>query len=221
MANAKKKVRRNLLDRFRSKLQKKRGYQSSNPAEKSVHKVGDSRVCIGRFTYGHRHMKVHEWGEGANLTIGSFCSIAAGFEVYLGGNHQTGWVSTFPFGHVYQEQLGVHNIADTGVSNGDVVIGHDVWIGTDVRVMSGVTVGHGAVLAANANIVKDVPPYAIVGGNPAKLLRYRFAPEIIEALLALAWWNLPSQQIKVIVPMLSGAPNVEVIAEIKDRLASR
>ncbi|WP_304170139.1 CatB-related O-acetyltransferase [Phenylobacterium aquaticum] len=162
---------------------------------------------IGRFTYGVENVLVRQWGEGAGLEIGSFCSIASSITIFLGGNHRADWITTFPFGHIFQEELGGEGIVGHPATNGDVRIGHDVWIGHGVTIMSGVTIGDGAVIAANATVVKDVAPYQIVGGNPAKALKTRFSEEIIALLLELRWWTLPVETIREIAPELSTAPD--------------
>ena len=151
---------------------------------------------VGRYTYGHDNIQIFTWGEeGAGIKVGAFCSISQNCNIFLGGNHRTDWVTTFPFGHAYKEVF--HNFDGHGhpTSKGDVIIGNDVWIATSVTIMSGVTIGDGAVIAANSHVVKDVEPYSIVGGNPARHLKYRFSPEQIEGLLKLKWWYWPVSRI--------------------------
>lgn len=177
-------------------------------AEERTWFIGSSTVRVGRFTYGDELLRIRQWGEGAALTIGSFCSIADGITVYLGGNHRVDWATTFPFGHIYGEFLPVSNIVGHPSTHGDVMIGHDVWVGSGASIMSGVTIGNGAVIAAHANVVSAVPDYAIVGGNPARILRHRFEPEIRDALLDLAWWNLPASVIAQIAARLSAPPDL-------------
>ena len=118
--------------------------------------------------------------EKSNLVIGDFCSIATNVLIFLGGNHKSQRVSTWVY---------VEDDIPAIESNGDVVIGNDVWIGFGATIMSGVNIGDGAVVAANALVVKDVPPYAVVGGNPAKIIKYRFTEEQIERLINIQWWN--------------------------------
>ncbi len=173
--------------------------------------VGNSPVSLGRFSYGFENMSIRQWGEGSSLSIGSFCSIASAVVVFLGGNHRVDWVTTFPFGHVFLDELGGQGILGNPYSNGDVVIGHDVWIGHGVSIMSGVTIGSGAVLAANSNIVKDVLPYEVVGGNPAKVIKKRFDDEIIDLLLQLRWWDLPVEVIKSVNVALSARPDAGLL----------
>ena len=159
---------------------------------------GQGAKEVGRWTYGMP--TVRSWGEGTNLTIGKFCAIADDVTVFLGGNHRTDWISTYPFSVLWPEVAG--HIKGHPATRGDVVIGNDVWIGTGVFILSGVKIGDGAVLGAKSVVAKDVPPYAIVCGNPAKIIKYRFDKESIQKLLAIAWWNWPDEEIRTIVPML-------------------
>ena len=113
----------------------------------------------------------------ANLKIGNFCSISDDVTILLGGEHEINTISSYPF------TLKNHH------TKGDVTIGNDVWIGQSTLILSGVTIGDGAIIGANSLVTKDVEPYAIVGGNPAKLIKYRFDDETIEKLLELKWWD--------------------------------
>ena len=157
---------------------------------------------IGRGTYGCP--KILAYPNDARLRIGAFCSIAADVGIFLGGQHHPEWVTTYPFGALWRE----HRHPDQPWSRGDVVIGNDVWIGREAMIMSGVTIGDGAVIAARALVSKDVPPYAIVGGNPAKLIRPRFAPEIVERLLEIRWWDWPDDRIRRAAPLLQ-SPDIQ------------
>lgn len=171
--------------------------------------AGRSAFHAGRFTYGIENIRVQEWGQGTVLKVGAFCSIGYGVQVFLGGNHRIDWITTFPFGHVFPEELGGTDIHGHPATNGDVIIGNDVWIGHGATIMSGITIGDGAVIAANATVVKDVMPYDVVGGNPAKVIKSRFSDDIKALLLKLAWWDLPVDVIKDINKRLSEAPSVE------------
>lgn len=180
-----------------------------NPAVDHQYRTGNSTVEFGRFTYGVDHATITQWGEGAALRIGSFCSLAGDITFLLGGNHRSDWATTFPFGHIYNEHLGGSEIKGHPVTNGDIVIGHDVWIATGATIMSGITVGDGAIIAANAHVVKNIGPYEIWGGNPAYKIRDRFTPPVRDRLLALQWWSLPQEDIRRIAPALSQTPTVE------------
>ena len=115
--------------------------------------------------------------------------------IYLGGNHNTNWITTYPFGHIYTDKFNSFNGVGHPKSKGNVIIGNDVWIGDNVIIMSGITIGNGAVIANNSHIVKDVEPYSIVGGNPAKLIKYRFTKEQIEKLEKIKWWDWTDEKI--------------------------
>ncbi|MBR3191286.1 MAG: CatB-related O-acetyltransferase [Bosea sp.] len=120
----------------------------------------------------------------------------------LGGNHRTEWATTYPFPALpglWPEAVGLDG---SHVSRGDTVIGHDVWLGSQALILSGVTIGHGAVVAARAVVAKDVPPYAIVAGNPARVVRYRMSEERIAALLRSQWWLLPEAEVRRLIPTL-------------------
>lgn len=176
--------------------------------------IGNSYITLGRFSYGFENVSVRQWGEGASLNIGQFCSIADNINIFLGGNHRIDWITTFPFGHIYQEELGGQDIVGHPATKGTVTIGNDVWIGSGSTILSGVNIGDGAVISANATVVKDVQPYQIVAGNPAAPIRKRFSDEIIELLLILRWWDLEISELKKIIIILSAAPTKEVIMHL-------
>lgn len=145
-------------------------------------------ISVGRYTYGpiNALMSNHD----TRLTIGSFCSIASKVSFIVSADHYTNRISSFPFkGRVLGEQL-------EGVSKGDIIVDDDVWIGYGATIMSGVHIGQGAVVAAGAVVTKDVPPYAIVGGVPAKVIKYRFEPEMIEELLKIDYSKLTKEDIE-------------------------
>lgn len=169
------------------------------------------RIDIGGWTYGRPKLRFAE--SGASLAIGRYGSIADGVELLLGGNHRTDWATTYPFPALpglWPEATGT---ADFTRSRGDIVIGHDVWIGSQAMILSGVTIGHGAVIAARAVVTRDVPAYAIVAGNPARVVRERFDATTIDALLASAWWDLPRAEIVRLLPLLMSGDIARVLAE--------
>jgi len=157
---------------------------------------------FGKYTYGRP--KIYSWTENTKLKVGNFCSISENVTIYLGGNHRIDWVTTFPFGTIHQNVFNNFNVDEEGhpFTKGDVIIGNDVWICDNVTIMSGVTIGDGAVIAQNSHVVKNVEPYSLVGGNPAKLIKYRFTPEQIEKLLEIKWWNWDDEKINKFTPLL-------------------
>lgn len=145
---------------------------------------------FGRGSYGLP--LVHDWKEGSTLNIGAYCSIAEGVQIFLGGHHRADWVTTFPFPAMLPEAA---HISDYSGTHGDVTIGNDVWLCSGCTILSGVTVGSGAIIAAGALVTRDVEPYAVMGGNPAKFLRWRFPEEQRHQLLQSAWWDWPEAEL--------------------------
>lgn len=152
--------------------------------------LGD-RYKIGEHTYGKP--RVIFGGKKTFLTIGKYCSISTQVVIFLGGDHRVDWLSTYPFPLLWEAAKSITGHPST---KGDVIIGNDVWIGYGVTVLSGVKIGDGAVIGAGSVVTKDVPPYAIVGGNPAQIVRYRFHEEVIEKLLKIKWWDWPDEKVK-------------------------
>lgn len=151
----------------------------------------------GAGTYGVP--EVHDFGDGAQLRIGAYCSIADGVEIVLGGYHRTDWVSTYPFPKKISE---ARHIDGSSFSKGDVQIGSDVWLCSNATILSGVTIGPGAVVAAGAVVTRDIEPYAIVAGNPARVIGWRFDERTRNALLAIQWWNWPRDEVIKVVELL-------------------
>lgn len=146
------------------------------------------KITKGRYTYYAGH--IHERGAMNNVTIGNFCSIADGVVFDRGWNHNDKFISTYPF----KTQMGAGGV-DINTCKGDIVIGNDVWIGEDCLIMSGVTIGDGAVVGARSIITKDVPPYSKVVGHH-RVLGKRFNPMQIKALLNIKWWEWNDEKIK-------------------------
>ena len=132
------------------------------------------------------------------LVIGKFCSIACGAKfLFNSANHTQASLSTYPF-PIFFEELGlsIKNVAAAWDNKGDIIVGNDVWIGYEAVIMAGVTIGDGAIVGTRAVVTKNVPPYTIVGGVPAKAIRKRFSEDTIAALLAMEWWDWPEEKIK-------------------------
>lgn len=181
--------------------------------------LGDGKIEIGRFTHGYETVNFRDWGQGANVQMGSFCYFSENIQVILEPQSPFDRIAGFPFGKVFQEELGGESLPVQKDWEWDVSIGNDVRIGDGVTIMSGVTIGNGAVVAANSTVFNDVGAYEIWGGNPAVFLQKRFDDELITALEELAWWNLPEELIKEMAPLLSMAPNLELIAGLKSIVA--
>jgi len=174
-------IRQKILRRGKKKTREDKCFQTDT---KFIEKYPHYSIGIG--TYGMP--LVHDWNEGTTLRIGSYGSIASNVQIFLGGHHRVDWVTTYPFPARIAQQTDIDDFAG---SNGDVIIGSDVWLASNAIILSGVTIGHGAVIANAAVVTKNVEPYSIVGGNPAKHLKYRFSSSIRERLLAVKWWDFP------------------------------
>ncbi len=178
--------------------------------------VTNPNILVGRYSYysgyyhGHsfddcaRYLLPHE--DADKLIIGSFCSIGSGAAFIMAGNqgHRNDWVSTFPF-HYMPEVPAFAGAIDGYAGAGDTVIGNDVWIGSEAIIMAGVTVGHGALIGTRALVTKNVEPYTIVGGNPARQIRQRFSDEDIALLLEMAWWDWSDDALQAAMPLLTAA----------------
>lgn len=167
---------------------------------------------FGVGTYGD--LQVHDWNEGTTLRVGAYCSIAKGVQVFLGGHHRIDWLSCFPFPAFVDEAA---DIPSHGGSHGDVTIGSDVWLCTDALILSGVTIGHGAVVAAGAVVTRDVQPYSIVAGNPARHLRWRFDEATRELLLASRWWTWPEAEVRSASRLLCSSDTAAFEAYLRAR----
>lgn len=135
---------------------------------------------------------------GDRLEIGKFCSIACGAKfLFTSANHALRSLSTYPFPIFFDEwELDAKDIRSAWDNKGDIILGNDVWVGYEAVILSGVTIGDGAIIGTRAVVTKDVPPYTIVGGVPAKPLRRRFDDKTVERLLALRWWDWEEEKIK-------------------------
>ena len=185
----------------------------------------DPRISVGDFTYiADREFESHvthfyPWSRD-RLIIGKFCQIASGVEFMMNdANHQMNAVSTFPFYTLAgwdMETPAPENLPNKG----DTVIGNDVWIGQNATVLPGIHIGDGAIIGANSTVSKDVEPYTVVAGNPAKPVRKRFDEELIRLLLQWKWWDKPIAEINDYIPILTNPDLAAVKETIQKLLAS-
>ncbi|WP_338424612.1 type B chloramphenicol O-acetyltransferase [Sphingopyxis kveilinensis] len=187
--------------------------------------VSHPNIRVGRFSYYSGYYHGHSFDdcarfilpdEGADkLIVGSFCSIGSGAAFIMACNqgHRNDWISTFPF--FWMPEVAAFEGALNGYrAAGDTVIGNDVWIGSEAIVMPGITIGDGAVIGTRAVVTRDVAPYAIVGGNPASVIRQRFEDDVIAFLLELRWWDWPEEQLRKAMPILCSG-DIESLREFR------
>ena len=177
--------------------------------------VTDPAIDVGEYTmyndfvhdprdFQKNNVLYHYPVNGDRLKIGKFCSIACGAKfLFTSANHALGSLSTYPFPIFFEEWgLDAKDIRQAWDKRGDIVIGNDVWIGFEAVILSGVTVGDGAIIGSRAVVTKDVPPYTIVGGAPARPIRRRFEDAVIEKLEALRWWDWDEEAIRCAIPAI-------------------
>jgi acetyltransferase-like isoleucine patch superfamily enzyme len=160
----------------------------------------EGRVRLGKYTYVIGSLNFDSVDKTSTLRVGNYCSIAEGVHFLAGVDHRTDLISTYPFTEEHH------------TTKGPIRIGNDVWIGMNALILSGVTIGDGAVVGAGAVVTKDVPPYAIVVGSPAKLVKHRFSPQVIERLLEISWWSWPDKKMREHADIL-GSSRIEEFLE--------
>lgn len=176
--------------------------------------VTHPNISVGTFSYysGYHHGHSFEHcvryldkkrKDVDKLIIGNYCSIGSGAIFMMAGNqgHRTDWISTFPFhfqANIFKKSKNPYK------KLGNTIVGHDVWIGSEAMIMAGVTIGSGAVIASRAVVTKNVEPYAVIGGNPAEVIKYRFSDDKIKKLLTLTWWDWSESKVKENMGLLCG-----------------
>ena len=187
--------------------------------------ISAPNISVGDYTYYddpvdpaafEKHNVLFNWPEfGDHLIIGKFCSIASGVKFIMGSaNHRLSSVTTYPFhvfGGLWAQRTPPH--LSQLPFKGDTVVGNDMWLGRECVILSGVTIGDGAIVAAYSVVAGDVEPYAVVGGNPARPIKKRFSQELIDLLLRLRWWDFPPEKLADFLPVLC-QENLEEVQEI-------
>jgi acetyltransferase-like isoleucine patch superfamily enzyme len=163
-------------------------------------------ITVGEHTYGEP--KVYAWNDDTKLIIGKYCSIAEGVVFLLGGEHRMDWITTYPFSAFSQEWSSAASIVGHPASKGDIRVGNDVWIGHGALILSGVKIGDGAVVGAGSVVTKDVENYAVVAGNPARFVKYRFDLQTREHLCNLSWWNWSHEKVTKNLELLMKKPEL-------------
>lgn len=189
-------------------------FESPFKGRQLVDQITNPNILVGRYSYYSGYYHGHAFDDCARylmpdrddvdrLIIGSFCSIGTGACFVMAGNqgHRHDWASSFPFFYM-KEEPAFSAAEDAFQKAGDTIVGNDVWIGAEAMIMPGVRIGDGAVLGSRALITKDVEPYTIVGGNPAKAIRMRFPDEDVRRLLDMQWWDWPIDMIEEAMPLL-------------------
>ena len=169
------------------------------------------RVKVGEWTSGPINA-IFSGAYNEFLTIGNYCSIGSGTKFILGSEHATKTITSFPF------KVKILGIDSEAISKGPIIVEDDVWIGEDVLVLSGVKIGQGSIIGASSLVVKDIPPYAIVGGVPARVIKYRFSSEIINKLIGINWHKLSKSKIESNISLLYEVVTEENIDDIIHKL---
>jgi virginiamycin A acetyltransferase len=170
------------------------------------------KVFIGKHSYGP--LCVHYYGNiSESLTIGDYCSISKGVTFILGGNHISNTFTTFPFKYFFNN--GQHE----ALTKGPIIIKDDVWIGTNAIVLSGVTIGRGAIVAAGSVVTHSIPPYAVVGGVPAKLIKMRFDDDLVNNLLQIDYKKInPYRNLDLLIDKLYKPLDDELLSQIRKEI---
>ncbi len=187
-------------------------------ARKTNEVLKNKRFNIGDYTYGVPKVKGYAIGVNqGHLKIGKYCSIATEVVIFLGGYHRDDWITTYPFMLFPKDWPGAVDIKGHPRTNGNVIIGNDVWLGHRAMIMSGVTIGDGAVVGAGSIVTKNVKPYEIVAGNPASHIRFRFSENVVKRLLQVKWWNWHPKTVAKHISLLCSSNPEHFTKEARER----
>ena len=172
-----------------------------------------------KYTYGLNNVTIKWDHPDSKIICGKFCAIGSNVSVYKsnGKGHDTSFISVYPFKYIHTDIF--TNTSNINFNDGqkDIIVGNDVSIAEGVTIMPGVNIGDGAIIATNSHVIKDVEPYTIVGGNPAKFIKYRFTPEQINKLISIKWWDWDDNKINENLPFICSS-NIEEFINLHARL---
>ena len=181
-------------------FKKKKKYSNYFLNDNLKNEISQNLAVVGKWSYGNP--KIYRWNWKNKIFIGNFCSLGPEIKIIIGGNHRTDWVSTSPLPadtfNFNDTFLNAQKIKNFNYSKGDLHIENDVWIGAFSIIFSGVRLGNGSVVAAGSVVTKDVEPYTVVGGNPAKFIKKRFTSKQINFLNSSKWWELEDKKIDLL-----------------------
>ena len=185
----------NIIKNLFKVFKKQKKYKNYFLKDNLKKEIDTNLAEVGKWSYGNPD--IYRWDWKSKIIIGNFCSLGPDINFYVGGDHRADWISTSPlpatqFNETFKKAKSVKNFAK---SKGDIVIGHDVWIGGRSTILSGVTIGTGAIIAAGSLVVNDVEPYTISGGNPNRVIKKRFEDSTIKRILDTEWWLLEDSKI--------------------------
>ena len=185
----------NIIKNLFKVFKKKKIYKNYFLKDNLKKEIDANLASVGKWSYGNPG--IYRWDWKSKVIIGNFCSLGPDINFYVGGDHRADWISTSPlpasqFNETFKKTKSIKNFAK---SKGDIFIGHDVWIGGRSTILSGVTIGTGAIIAAGSLVVNDVEPYTISGGNPNRVIKKRFEDSVIKKILDTEWWFLKDAEI--------------------------
>ena len=206
---------KNIRNFFRS-FRKKKKYKNYFLKDNLKDEIKANLAEVGKWSYGRPN--IYRWDWKSKIIIGNFCSLGPDIKFYIGGNHRSDWISTSPlpasqFSETFKKAQLIKNFSD---SRGDIIIGHDVWIGGSTTILSGVTIGTGSIIAAGSVVVNDVDPYTVSGGNPNREIKKRFEENIVKRILQTEWWLMEDSQIDDLSKYLLSSDTEKFFSSVRE-----